>query len=92
MNGELWLAADGLAFTGNDHNAIAKDVDALAFRVSDVRERFPSLPLGIVVIPPRLGSPEYDRARDILTPLKAEVLVRDRVREWAQRIIENHVN
>jgi hypothetical protein len=92
QNGSPILAAHGLSFQGQDSDRIEKDVNAISFSLSDVRQQYPEIPLALVAIPPRFDiSGEFDRARDICAGLEVEVIGMDEVEGWARPVVREYL-
>ncbi len=59
-NGVLCGAADGLSFESPTTDDRQRDIDALLTAVSDVREKWPKLPLATVIFPPKSRTRVYN--------------------------------
>lgn len=91
-NGTPWLAAQGISFETPEPKALGKEIDAVSFRITDVRERLGSLPIGVVVLPPKRESREYERAKEIFQALDVRILKEREVSEWAGKIVDEHLS
>ena len=91
-NGAPVLAAHGLSFQGQNQRLIETDVNAISFSLSDVRQRYPAMPLALVAIPPRYDvSGEYARALEICEGLEVEVVGVDAVESWARPVVREYL-
>ncbi len=75
-NGKMYSAVQGLSFQGTDPKVKQKDADATAWAVDDVKKRKPTLPIAVIVVPPRGTSKAYENARSTFLGLGASVLRR----------------
>lgn len=92
-NGYPVLAAHGLSFQGGDAAQTEKDVNAVSFNLSDVRQRYSEMPLALVAIPPRFDiSGQFERAKDICAGLEVDVVGVEEVEAWARPVIHNYLS
>lgn len=86
QNGRIYCAAQGLSFQiGAD--TLKREIDATAWAIDDLRQRFPEVPVAVVVIPPEKATRLYTDARYIFEGLDATVLKENRVEKWAHEVL-----
>jgi hypothetical protein len=88
MNGYPKIAVQGISFELPEATLLNQSVDATAFQVIDTREKYKSLPIGILALPPKSTSHPhivkiYDRARFTYEGLKVEVFEEKDATQWA---------
>jgi hypothetical protein len=79
----LLFAANALSFEIADESGLKRDVDALAWSLSDIREKDHDVPLGIFVLPPRGSQKLYRHAERIFDGLGAQFVPEERLTPWA---------
>jgi hypothetical protein len=92
QNGTPVLAAHGISFQkSQEAPQIAFSVNAVSFMLSDVRHRYPEMPLALVAIPPRFDvTGEYERAQQICAGLHVDVIGPDGVEGWARPVVREY--
>jgi hypothetical protein len=93
-NGKPYFAAHGISF----RSPITQQLeDSVFWMVRDVRESNPSLPIGIVALPPVEEDGEdsdeaieqFQRAKRVLKEFETSILSEDTVESWAAKLIRN---
>lgn len=93
QNGRPLLAAHGLSFQTKEAPQIEKDVNSVSFMLSDVRQKYPEMPLALVAIPPRFDtSGQYERAGEICVGLNVAVVNQDQVESWARPYVKSYLS
>ena len=86
-NGRLFGALHAISFEIRESEHLEKEVEATAWTLDDVRKRHRTLPLGVLVLPPKgKGSfPLYSRAVKVYRKLNAEVITEKKMDTWARQ-------
>lgn len=90
-NGKLLFAAQGLSFEAPASRELERELGETAWAIADVRNHYPNVPLGVVVLPPKTNVKIFDRATHIFGGLNAEVVLEPHVDEWAERMASSVV-
>jgi hypothetical protein len=85
-NGRLFGALCAMSFEIRESEHLEKEVEVTAWTLDDVRKRHRTLPLGVLVLPPKgRGSfPLYNRAVKLYRDLSAEVITEQKMDTWAR--------
>jgi hypothetical protein len=90
-NGVPYLAAQAISLEVRENRLLYNALDAIAWSIADTRETMPVLPIGVVILPPREGGPDYDALDAIRRERSAEyeqlgahVLGPDTIEDWAR--------
>jgi hypothetical protein len=85
------LAAQAISLEVRENRLLYNALDAIAWSIADTRETMPVLPIGVVILPPREGGPDYDALDAIRRERSAEyeqlgahVLGPDTIEDWAR--------
>lgn len=87
-NGVVYSAARALSFEIRGAEALSDEIGAAAWAIADVHRRDPSLPLGVVLLPPVDGSKTYGQAVQTFESLDAPILTEGNLAEWASGVVE----
>lgn len=89
-NGRPFFAARALSFEKPEESkALAREIEATAFAVSDVRKEEESIPLGVVVLPPKKENRDtYLAAVHVFRAVEAQVIEEVFLNEWADEMAE----
>jgi DUF3037 family protein len=94
-NGVPYLAAHAVSLEGNESKQLLTQLDALAWMLDDTHALRTDLPLGVVMLPPREGSSQFERLdkirverTELYQALGAKVLREDEVESWAASALE----
>ncbi len=95
-NGRPYFLAQAISFEISDRRQIGKQVDATAWAVEDIAPKENGPPVGVVILPPKSADDGEQRelhqnAIAIFTDLGAQVVKEDSIREWAGRMVSEHV-
>lgn len=95
-NGRPILAAHGISFEIQTPESL---LDALSWKILDVKESQPDFPLAIVALPPIRETPDrkrlkhvYEQTTDTYRSLGASVLNENQVEEWASKHLPTENN
>jgi hypothetical protein len=90
-NGLPYLAVQAVSLEVRGNRLLHNALDAIAWSIADTREIMPILPMGVVMLPPREGSPDFEALNSIqheraieYEELGATVLPPDSVEDWAK--------
>jgi hypothetical protein len=85
VNGQPYGAAHGLSFETAGRGELLHTVDAIGLAISDVRDRYPGFPIGIVGLRSKRHekSPAFLRAVSLFGAYGAALLHEDEVEGWA---------
>jgi Protein of unknown function (DUF3037) len=87
QNGRPYFAARALSFEGGNSSALLRQIESTECAIEDVRRDDESLPLAVVVLPPRADEDGmFGRAVETFKELEAEVIEEEHVNEWAARM------
>lgn len=93
-NGVPYLAAHAVSLEGTESRQLLTTLDAIAWMIDDTRGQLATLPLGIVILPPRPTSQHRDsleRLRQekaaLYEELGARVLTEEQVEPWASFVL-----
>jgi len=78
--------AHALSFEGPDSRERHDQTSLSYFAFEDIRREYPGLPLGMLVLPPKGKSKDYDRASWLFKGLNAEIIVEEAYPEWARYV------
>jgi hypothetical protein len=91
-NGKPLLAAHGISFEINEPRLV---LDALAYRIGDVKLDNSHFPIAVVILPPLESAASYeqllhsyDEAVSVYKNMGADVLLEGQISDWASNIIE----
>jgi hypothetical protein len=87
-NGVPLVAAEVFSFVGADVKGQEKDVRATAWAFDDVRKRHRELELAALVLPGDESTTVFDHANRIFGSLGVQVVPKDSVDEWADKIAD----
>jgi hypothetical protein len=82
-NGKVYFTAQAMSFEGPETIERDKEIRATAWTIEDVKELHKDLAVGIVALPPKTHSKEFDRAVSLFQALGAEVVDEKGVVGWA---------
>jgi DUF3037 family protein len=82
-NGKPLLALNALSFEARDDKKLQTEVDAVAWAIDDVRKVHRTLPIGVLLLPPKGRSGAYDRAKRTFSALRADALSDDTLAAWS---------
>ena len=91
-NGHSFFAVQAISFEIPNKVKIAREVDAAAWAIKDVKEAQPSLPIAVFALPPTRGPQDiYDRASSTFIELGAQVVTQSMLSKWAGDVIDQTV-
>ncbi|WP_158633390.1 DUF3037 domain-containing protein [Tautonia sociabilis] len=85
-NGRPFVAAEVFSFVGADVKSQEKDVRATAWAFDDVRKRHRDMALAALVLRGEEPTPAFEDAQKVFGSLDVEVVLKDSVDEWADRV------
>ena len=85
-NGTPLVAAEVFSFVGSDRRNQERDVHAMAWAYEDVRKRDTSLTLAALFVKGEEPSSAFEQAERIFRELSIELVPKNRVDDWADRI------
>jgi hypothetical protein len=85
-NGLVLSAAQGLSFEVPPTGELAKDIDATAWAIDDVKKKDRTVPLAVIALPPKTKSRTFERAVRVFEGLKADVVLEEDVPDWASDV------
>jgi hypothetical protein len=93
-NGVPYAVLQAVSFELPLASELDQSVDALAFKISDVRQVQPKMPIGVLALPPKSSSPSrakkiYDRAIFTYKGLKAAVIDEHMAQKWMRDQVKN---
>lgn len=83
-DGKSLAAVQALSFEISQAEHLEKEVEATAWTIDDVKKEHPRLPLAVFVLPPRNGSPLYEKAQRVYRGLEAVILTGSEMGNWAR--------
>lgn len=94
-NGKPYFAAHGISFEVHIPESLQ---DSISWMISDVKKSDPTLPIGIVALPPKQEWPDYEKLNKMYQTtistyrsLGAEVLEENQVQPWASHTLDELV-
>jgi hypothetical protein len=85
-NGKLLGASRAMSFEGENRSDLDREMEAVAYSLTDVRAEDSKLPLSVVAISPRTsGSKSVARARKIFGAVKADLVLEQELTSWANQ-------
>jgi hypothetical protein len=91
-NGTPYYVAHALSFMGRDITHMERQYEATAFAVLDVRRRYESLPIGVVIAPPSENIDAYGRALKALPKLGATVIQPSEMKDWSSNMAATRID
>lgn len=88
-NGRVLAAADAFSFEVPQRDELSKDLKAIYWAFTDVRERDRDLPLALVALPPKTRSSDlFSHATSVFRGIGADIVTDDQIEGWAEAMAE----
>lgn len=82
-NGQPLLGAEGFSFEVKENARVKRALDSVIYKLDDIRDKFDTLSLGLVALPPQGSSDLYRRANSLCEQIEVELVPENEIGEWA---------